>query len=499
MPKSHDMVSGEATFHRTTNGITQVTTQHDLTFDHHERNIPKTLIAQALANTKYAPYWLDTPDRPAATEALAGSLETDLLVVGGGYTGLWTALQAKERDPNRQVVLIEAQRIGWAASGRNGGFCEYSLVHGAANGQNHLPDENAKLTKLGMQNLAEIRETAQRYNMDIELETDGSINVATEPHQVEWLREAEHFLNASETRALINSPEFLAAERDEDGTMLVHPAKLAWELARVCRELGVEIYENTKAERLIDTGPTLRVTTPEGQITAKRVALATNAFPSLLKRHNFYTLPLYDYALMTEPLTDLQREAIGWDKMIGLADLNNRFHYSRPTIDEHGGFRILWGGYDAIYHFGGKVRSEYDYRDETFEKLVAHFYGTFPQLEGIKFTHAWGGAIDSCSRFFSFFDLSHRGRVAYSAGYTGLGVGATRFGAKVMLDLLSGEETELTQLQLVRKKPIPFPPEPATWMGVQVMSNQMIRADRNQGQRSLFLRTMDKIGIGFDS
>ncbi|GAA4479633.1 FAD-dependent oxidoreductase [Enteractinococcus fodinae] len=472
---------------------------HDLTFDQHERNIPKHVIEQALTETKYAPYWLDTSTRPAASPALHDSIETDLLVVGGGYTGLWTALQAKERDPKRNVVLIEAQRIGWAASGRNGGFCEYSLVHGDANGENHLPEENAKLTELGIQNLAEIRETAQRYDMDIELHTDGSLNVATEPHQVEWLQGEEHFLDADQTRDLINSPDFLAGERDYTGTMLVHPAKLAWELARVCRDLGVQIFEHTPAEGLIDEGATLRVVTPEGHITANRVALATNAFPSLLKRHHLYTLPLYDYALMTEPLTAAQREAIGWNEMIGLADLNNRFHYSRPTIDEDGGFRILWGGYDAVYHFGRKVRSEYDYRDETFEKLVAHFYGTFPQLEGIKFSHAWGGAIDSCSRFFAFFDVSHRGRVAYSAGYTGLGVGATRFGAQVMLDLLSGQETELTRLQLVRKKPIPFPPEPATWAGVQIMRNQMIRADRNQGERSLFLRALDKIGIGFDS
>lgn len=476
-----------------------MTKRHDLTFDYHERNIKKSLIDQALKDTKYTPYWLDTPDRPSASEALQVSLETDLLVVGGGYTGLWTALQAKERDPQRNVVLIEAQRIGWAASGRNGGFCEYSLVHGESNGENHLPDENAELTELGMQNLTEIRETAQRYGMDIELETGGIINVATEPHQVEWLRDEQNFLTADETRSVINSPDFLASERDYTGSILVHPAKLAWELARVCRELGVEIYEHTPAEKLLDEGRTLKVITPEGQITAERVALATNVFPSLLKRHHLYTLPLYDYALMTEPLTAGQREAIGWDEMVGLADLNNRFHYSRPTIDENGGFRILWGGYDAVYHFGGKVRSEYDYRDETFEKLVAHFYGTFPQLEGVKFSHAWGGAIDSCSRFFSFFDVSHRGRVAYSAGYTGLGVGATRFGAKVMLDLLSGEDTELTRLQLVRKKPIPFPPEPAAWTGVQVMRNEMVRADRNQGKRSLFLRAMDKVGIGFDS
>lgn len=470
-----------------------------LTFDLYEKNVPKQLIDQALADTKYTPYWLDTAQRPAATAGLHGHIEADLLVVGGGYTGLWTALQAKERDPQRNVVLVEGQRIGWAASGRNGGFCEYSLVHGEANGENHLPDENAHLSELGLQNLAEFRETVSRYTMDVDLETDGALIVATEPHQVAWLRDDEDFLDAEATRQLINSSDFLAGARDHDGTMLVNPAKLAWELARVCRQLGVHIYEYTQAEELVEESGQLKVLTADGQIVAGQIALATNVFPSLLKRHRLFTLPIYDYALMTEPLTASQREAIGWDEMIGLSDLNNRFHYARPTIDENGEFRILWGGYDAIYHYGGDIRSDYDYRQETFDKLVAHFYGTFPQLEGIKFSHAWGGAIDTCSRFFSFFDVSHRGRVAYSAGYTGLGVGATRFGAKVLLDLLSGEETELTQLELVKKKPIPFPPEPAAWAGVQVMMRHMIRADHNEGKRSLLLRTMDKIGMGFDS
>src|SRR5699024_2872727 len=158
-----------------------------LTFDVHEKNVPKQVIDQALAETKYTPYWLDTAQRPAATSGLHGHIETDLLVVGGGYTGLWTALQAKECDPQRDVVLIEGQRIGWAASGRNGGFCEYSLVHGESNGENHLPEENVRLTELGMQNLAEFRETVSRYTMDVDLETAGALVVATEPHQVAWL------------------------------------------------------------------------------------------------------------------------------------------------------------------------------------------------------------------------------------------------------------------------------------------------------------------------
>lgn len=475
-----------------------------ISFDRHEAQASRAHIAASLAGAKHTSYWLDTDRRPAPKSALHGGIDTDLLVVGGGYTGLWTALQAKERDPQREVVLLEGQRIGWAASGRNGGFCEASLVHGETNGENHLPKENALLARLGAQNLDELQETVERYNMDVDFTRDGVLNVATEAHQVEWVRgeadaEGVEVLDAEGTRAVINSPGFLAGAWDKESSALVHPAKLAWELARACTELGVKIYEHTQVAELVEDGATMRALTADGQVTAKHVALATNVFPSLLKRHRAHVIPVYDYALMTQPLTEQQRVAIGWDPMVGLADMNNRFHYARPTIDEQGGFRILYGGYDAVYHFGGKVRSSYDTNQETFDKLAAHFFGSFPELSDVKFSHAWGGAIDTCSRFFSFFDLTHGGKVAYCAGFTGLGVGATRFGGKVMLDLLSGATTQLTELELVRTKPIPFPPEPAAWVGVKLMTSHLVKADRNEGKRSAFLKLMDKIGMGFDS
>ncbi|WP_440103321.1 NAD(P)/FAD-dependent oxidoreductase [Glutamicibacter mishrai] len=481
-----------------------MSTQHQITFDRHEAEVPSALIAESLKNAKHTSYWLDNEDRPQPHASLHGSITAELLIVGGGYTGLWTALQAKERDPQRHVVLIEGQRIGWAASGRNGGFCEASLVHGEANGDNHLPKENALLAELGAQNLDEFEATVLKYSMDVDFIREGALSVATEAHQVAWAAEEAEasgvdYLDDHQVKTVINSPDFLAGALDNKSTALVHPAKLAWELARVCRELGVEFYEHTQAVEISDAAGKVKILTADGQILADRVALATNVFPSLLKRHRARIVPVYDYALMTEPLTEEQRAAIGWDRMVGLADMNNRFHYSRPTIDADGNFRILYGGYDAVYHFGRKVRSSYDSNQATFDKLAAHFFGSFPQLAGVKFSHAWGGAIDTCSRFFSFFDLTHGGKVAYCAGFTGLGVGASRFGAKVMLDLLSGEKTELTELELVRTKPIPFPPEPAAWLGVKIMTDHLVKADHNEGQRSAFLKLMDKIGMGFDS
>ncbi|MFH8365290.1 NAD(P)/FAD-dependent oxidoreductase [Streptomyces sp. NPDC018031] len=459
-----------------------------------------------MADAVPTPYWLDDPDRPRPRPALVGEEECDLLVVGGGYTGLWTALRAKERDPDRDVVLVEGREIGWAASGRNGGFCAASLTHGLGNGLARWPEELPELERLGRRNLDGIEATLARYDIDCHFERTGEIDVATEPHQVEELRQtaeearrlgldAGEFLDRDAVRAEVDSPTFLAGLWDRDGVAMLHPARLAWGLKDACLRLGVRIYEHTPAGRPTATGGGSTVTTPYGRIRARHVALGTNAFPSPVRRVRPYVVPVYDHALMTEPLTADQLAAIGWRGRQGLSDSANHFHYFRITHDQ----RILWGGYDIVYRFGGRVRAEYDHHPATYRTLARHFFRCFPQLEGVRFSHAWGGAIDTCSRFSAFFGTAHGGRVAYALGYTGLGVGATRFGADVMLDLLAGEETERTRLRMVRTKPLPFPPEPLRWAGIGITQWSMTRADRRGGRRNLWLKAMDKAGLGFDS
>jgi glycine/D-amino acid oxidase-like deaminating enzyme len=208
-----------------------------------------------------------------------------------------------------------------------------------------------------------------------------------------------------------------------------------------------------------------------------------------------YVAPVYDYVLITEPLSESQRDAIGWRGRQGLSDIANQFHYYRQTADH----RILWGGYDAIYDFRGRVTPERDQRPATFALLAEHFSTTFPQLEGLRFSHRWGGVIDTCTRFAAFFGTAYAGRAAYALGYTGLGVAATRFGADVMLDLLDGRPTERTELEMVRRRPLPFPPEPARYAGIQLTRWSLDRADRRGGRRNSWLRALDAAGLGFDS
>jgi glycine/D-amino acid oxidase-like deaminating enzyme len=460
---------------------------------------------RSLVDAEPMPFWLDDPGRPAPAGALAGEQHCDLVVVGGGYCGLWTALLAKERDPDRDVVLVEAHEIGWAASGRNGGFCESTLTHGFGNGLARWPDELADLQRLGMDNLDAIEETVRRHDIDCSWERTGSMAVATRHHEADQLREhvelaaefgvGSEFLDTDEVRAEVASPTYLAGVRDRRGAAMVNPARLAWGLRAACARLGVRIFERTPATGLSRRGAAMVVTTGYGRVVARQVVLATNAFPALLRRLRPYVIPVYDYVLVTEPLTESQLAAIGWRDRQGVSDSGNQFHYYRLTADN----RILWGGYDAVYHYGGRISAELDQRPQTFTVLAENFFRTFPQLIGIRFTHTWGGVIDTCTRFSAFFGTAARGQVAYAAGFTGLGVGATRFGAQVMLDRLDGLRTPLTELAMTRTKPVPFPPEPIRWLGVELTRRSMARADRNGGRRNLWLQTIDGLGLGFGS
>jgi glycine/D-amino acid oxidase-like deaminating enzyme len=357
-----------------------------------------------------------------------------------------------------------------------------------------------------MANLDAMGSDIAEWGVDAEWERVGALAVATEPHQLDWLdewaqdaaargEEGVVRLDQAQVRASVASPAYLGAVFETHSNALVHPGKLAVGLARAAEERGIEIFEHSPVRRLDTAGDGVAVVTDGGRITARKAVLATNVFPSLLRRNTLMTVPVYDYVLMTEPLSTEQREAIGWSDRQGLSDLANQFHYFRQTADG----RILFGGYDAVYHYGGRVRAEYENRPESFEKLASHFFTMFPQLGGLTFTHRWAGAIDTCSRFCAFYGSARGNKVAYAAGFTGLGVAATRFAGEVMLDLLDGIPTERTSLRMVRERPLPFPPEPVAAMGINMTRWSLDRADHNRGRRNVLLKTLDALGLGFDS
>ncbi len=461
----------------------------------------------AIADADPYPYWYDDADEPDSNPTLVRSESCDLCIVGGGYTGLWTAIIAKERDPSRDVILIDAHEVGSAASGRNGGFMDSSLTHGVANAQQRFPNEVNVLEELGLQNLNEIESAIRRYNIDCDYERTGAIDVATSSHPASYLAELRddyqqlrslgqsvEWLDQETLRSQVHSPTYSGGLWRKDRAALVDPARLAWGLKTAAESLGVRIYEDSKATSIEKDGVGVLVDTPLGRVRAGKVALGTNAFKPLLKRLGHYVAPVYDYCLVTEPLTPAQLASIGWQNRQGISDIPNQFHYYRLTADN----RILWGGYDAMYYFGGKMNTELESRPESWALLSQHFFQTFPQLEGVRFSHAWGGAIDTCTRFSVFWGRAMGGRVAYALGYTGLGTASTRFGAEVMLDLLDGRRSKATSTKFVQDKPLPFPPEPFRFVGIQTTRWSLDREDKT-GKRNIWLKSLDRLGLGFDT
>ena len=284
-------------------------------------NVPRKEALQSIVDAKNFPFWLDDPTRPAAEPELIGSISADLLIIGAGFTGLWTALLAKEADPARVVVILDANEVASGASGRNGGFVDASITHGLQNGLARWPSEFPALLAMGLANLDQIESTIKRLGIECDFLRAGDIGMASEPHQLEELKaemeiaarfniQAE-FYDRDRVQEMIKSPLFIAGLNYPNHAALVNPAQLAWGLRRACLDLGVRLYEHSVVTKLHEENNLVIASTAHGRVQASRMALATNAFPPLLKRLSSYVVPVYDYVLVTEPLTASQRDSIG--------------------------------------------------------------------------------------------------------------------------------------------------------------------------------------------
>lgn len=466
---------------------------------------------EALKDAKLMPLWHDSEMRPELLPALSGNESCDLLIVGGGFTGLWAAIQLKERQPDADIVLIEKTFIADGASGRNGGFLSTSIAHGESNVEARFADETEQLEAAGEQNIRELLETLQRYNIDARYEKVGETEVALDDEAAGRLH--EEYLELKDDgedvvwfdkqaiRNNVKTESFFAAcwhRGGQDG--VVDPARVCWGLRDVLlNRFGVRIYEGTEMTSVKPLGKDkmLAVCTA-GEIQSNKVLVATNAYTSPLGKVNRCVIPIWDYQLATEPLTDEQIEKIGWglpESRHALADYNNMFHYFRLTKDK----RITWGGGGAVrYYFNRGIDPKYMDAPARHEQLAREFFDMFPQLEGeIKFSHKWGGIIATSTRFCMVPGVAYNGRLAWSVGYTGHGVSASRFGARVALELLGYQPSDIIRLKFITRKAIPWAPEPIRWLGVRITQLELERADRNGGKRGLWLKLLDSLGLGF--
>lgn len=449
-----------------------------------------------LADARPTSYWHDVHDLAPTSAPVEGDLDADLAVVGAGFTGLWAAIEAKRRDPGRDVVLLDSEHVGFGATGRNGGFISDSVTHGLAHGLALWPEELAELLVVGRRNLTDLAADVEAAGIDAGLRLVGKSVVATTEHSARQMAplaaalrehgEDAEALDADAVRADVDSPTYLAGVRVRTGGGVLDPVALATGLRDHAVALGVRLHERTPVRRL-DSGALL---TPGGRVRARQVVLATNAFRSPVRRLRKYVVPVYDHVVVSEPLTDEQWDRLGWRERQGMTDAGNQFHYYRPLDDG----RILFGGYDAIYYYGSRTDAAREQRDASHRLLARHFHETFPQLEDVGFTHRWAGLIDTSSRFTPYVGTDRARRVGHALGFTGLGVAYSRLAAHSVLDALDGA----TLPAHLGARPVPFPPEPVRYLGVQTTRAALAREDRT-GRRGLWLRTLDRFGVGFNS
>ncbi len=464
----------------------------------------RSIDKSALGDANSFSYWNTYLPNVQRFPSLIGSNTADLVVAGGGFTGLWSAILAKDQHPHLDVLVLDSATIGSGASSRNGGFISESITHGHGHGSKLWPNEMDLLVQLGRENFRAIADFLESEKIEASLHQCGKRVVATALHHLPALNEAyetqmklgerAEVYDQARAQAEIHSPTYLGAIRIYTGGGLVNPAALILGLVESAQKRGIRIYENSHVAKIENSRKSLTVVTPEGSIVCEKVVLATNAFTPLLKRIQQRVLPLFEHVLTTEKIPTSQLTALGWQGSEGVTDMGNQFHYYRKTDDG----RILWGGYDARYYYGNDTSPAHENHSASHELLAAHFYETFPSLADVRFEYKWAGMIDATSRFTPYFGTAYSGKLSYAVGFTGLGVGASRFGAQICTDMLYRTDSPLLDLEMVRKKPIPFPPEPLRFPTVE-FTRRALQWEDATGSRGTWLKVLDYLHLGLNS
>jgi glycine/D-amino acid oxidase-like deaminating enzyme len=402
-------------------------------------------------------FWFETAGlyEQRVNAPLKGRKTADVAILGGGFAGMSTAYNLIRRFPQRRIVLLEGACCGYGASGRNGGFADAGMpglnsVYGA-----HGPEAARAYYDATLLGVDQIRGFVEEHGVDCDLETNGSMSLATEAAQIPALEEQKRrydamgleatLLDAQDLRRSIASERFVAALRDPHHSIL-NPAKLARGMKRVIEDLGVEVFERSKVMRL-EPGRTIRIVTEFGEVEAAKAAITLNGYAPQLGLFRTRLIPLCNYVAATEPLSQAQMASIGWSGREGLADMRVQFMYLRLSADN----RIVFGGESAPYFYDSSP-STGSYRP-ALEKLHRSLLTTFPQLEGIRFSHGWGGTMGFTMDFMpSVGALDAAKNLFYAVGFNGEGVVMTQLAGKILAQLVAGERSALTELPIVGRR-----------------------------------------------
>ncbi|QIJ66596.1 FAD-dependent oxidoreductase [Streptomyces sp. JB150] len=432
-------------------------------------------------------FWYAADGFPEARRPLEGDASADVVIVGGGYTGLWTAYYLKKAAPFLRITVLEQKFCGYGASGRNGGW----LYNGIAGRDRYARlrghEAAVRLQKAMNDTVDEVIRVAHAEGIDADLHKGGVLEVARTPAQLARLRayhEAEvafgekdrELYGARETARRIRVADAVGSAWTPHGAR-VHPVKLVKGLAAAVEALGVVIHESTPVTEIRPK----HAVTPYGTVRAPYVLRCTEGFTAALKGQRRTWLPMNSSMIATEPLTGEQWAAIGWDGRETLGDMAHAYMYAQRTADG----RIALGGRGVPYRFGSRTDNDGRTQAETVEALRDVLVGFFPQLAGVRIEHAWSGVLGVPRDWCATVTLDRSTGLGWAGGYVGSGVATANLAGRTLRDLVQqdsgqGGRTELTELPWVGHKVRRWEPEPLRWLGVHGMYATYRTADRRE-------------------
>lgn len=411
-------------------------------------------------------FWLATAGDYTANAPLKGERRVDVVILGGGFTGINTAYQLKRADPLLDVAVLESNVVGFGASGRNAAFAMTvfglslsvtSMLYGKERARDAFQYAERAVDYLGA--------LVDEHKLKCDYERVGFLRMATTPGYLERIQaelEIAHalgvtgveWLDQTQAREQVNSPRYLGAWW-EPRMALVNPVKLVREMKRVAENFGARIFEQTPATRVEKNAQgRFVVTTPHGKIVASKIVFATNAYSHLLPFVRRKQVPAFTHIVLTEPLREKHFAEIGWRKRQGLEDARNLIHYYRLTADN----RLLMGGGPVKLSFGANMN--HDLSAPAFHHLESFIHYTFPALRDVKIEYRWGGPFSVTMDLAPAIGTIGDASAVYSVGCIGHGVALTHLNAQVLRDLILERKTDLTDLWFVNRRVIPWLPEP---------------------------------------
>jgi glycine/D-amino acid oxidase-like deaminating enzyme len=428
-------------------------------------------------------FWWRQIGQPISRPVLPGSIEADVCIVGGGFTGLWTAYYLKKAQPDARVVVLEQRFAGFGASGRNGGWCVNSITGDREQYlASHGRDAVISFQQAMNDTVDEVIRVAAAEGIEADIRKGGEFTVAYTPAQAARMKA----FHDSEARWPVTDIELLSASQASERITVagalgatwqphcakLHPAKLARGLAEAVERLGVKIFEGTAVTE-ISAG---QARTEFGVVRAPAIIRATEGFTANLRGEHRTWLPMNSSMIVTEPLPAPVWEQIGWAGAETLGDYAHVYMYAQRTADD----RIAFGGRGVPYRYGSRVDTDGITQERTIEALRVLLGQFFPAAAQAGIDHAWAGVLGVPRDWAATVGFDPRTGLGWAGGYVGTGVAATNLAGRTLADLIGGQDSDLTRLPWVGRRVRKWEPEPLRWLGVQGIYASYRAADRQE-------------------